>query len=91
MFPSECVKVALGADDSLEPLQSIFEHLADADAPLVLADASQVHQVVMNLGTNAAHAMRERGGELSLHVDLAIVDEELSRRRPDLRPGRYAR
>jgi CheY-like chemotaxis protein len=35
--------------------------------------------------------MRERGGELVLQVDLAVVDEELSNRRPDLRPGRYTR
>jgi PAS domain S-box-containing protein len=34
-------------------------------APEVLADATQVHQVIMNLGTNAAHAM-ERGGLLEV-------------------------
>ncbi len=28
----------------------------DADCPLVLCDATQIHQVIMNLGTNAAHA-----------------------------------
>ncbi|HEY6080294.1 MAG TPA: PAS domain-containing protein [Polyangiaceae bacterium] len=63
----------------------------DCEAPSVLGDASQLHQIVMNLGTNAAHAMRERGGELRVLVDLVHVDLELARRRPDLRPGRYAR
>src|SRR5690606_15007157 len=28
--------------------------------PTILADATQMHQVLMNLGTNAAYAMRER-------------------------------
>ena len=31
---------------------------------LVLADPTQIHQVLMNLATNAAHAMRENGGVL---------------------------
>jgi two-component system, cell cycle sensor histidine kinase and response regulator CckA len=96
--PSRTVtKVDYGVRDALKLLRSslpssiVMKSSFDERAPLVLADASQIHQIVMNLGTNAAHAMRESGGELSLHVDLAEVDEELSRRRPDLRPGRYAR
>lgn len=83
----EAVKLLRSSLPSSVVIQSSF----DEQAPCVLADASQVHQVVMNLGTNAAHAMRERGGDLVLRVDLAVVDEELARRRPDLRPGRYAR
>ena len=35
---------------------------------LILADPVQVHQVVMNLCTNAAHAMKERGGVLTLSL-----------------------
>jgi two-component system cell cycle sensor histidine kinase/response regulator CckA len=83
----EAVKLLRSSLPSSVAIQSSF----DEDAPSVLADASQVHQIVMNLGTNAAHAMRVGGGELVLRVDLAVVDDELSRRRPDLRPGRYAR
>jgi PAS domain S-box-containing protein len=96
--PSRSVtKLDFAVRDALKLLRSslpssvVMKASFDVQAPLVLADASQIHQVVMNLGTNAAHAMRERGGELSLQVDLAVVDAELSRRRPDLRPGRYAR
>jgi DNA-binding response OmpR family regulator/nitrogen-specific signal transduction histidine kinase len=36
-----------------------------------LADATQIHQVVMNLGTNAYHAMRETGGTLSVSLKKA--------------------
>ncbi|NTV13282.1 MAG: PAS domain S-box protein [Desulfobulbaceae bacterium] len=39
---------------------------------LVLADPIQIHQVLMNLCTNAYHAMRENGGEL--RVGLAVVE-----------------
>jgi two-component system, cell cycle sensor histidine kinase and response regulator CckA len=87
----QAVRDALKLLRSSLPSSVVMRSSFDDGAPLVLADPSQVHQVVMNLGTNAAHAMRERGGELTLRVELCVVDEELVRRRPDLRPGRYAR
>jgi signal transduction histidine kinase/DNA-binding response OmpR family regulator len=37
--------------------------------PMILADASQMHQVVMNLATNAAHAMGDHGGTMTVLVD----------------------
>ncbi len=54
----------------------------------ILADQTQMHQVIMNLCTNAGHAMKESGGILS--VDLKEVDikqEDLDN--PKLSPGRY--
>jgi PAS domain S-box-containing protein len=36
---------------------------------LVLGDPTQMHQVIMNLATNAAYAMREKGGTLLLELD----------------------
>jgi len=38
---------------------------------VILADATQIHQVLMNLCTNAAHAMRASGGRLAIRVDNA--------------------
>lgn len=57
----------------------------------VLADATQVQQVVMNLCTNAWQAMRGRNGEIHVSVRLAVVDEEraLATGSP-LPTGRYA-
>lgn len=37
---------------------------------VVVADAVEMHQVVMNLGTNAGHAMRPKGGKLEYELDL---------------------
>jgi CheY-like chemotaxis protein len=55
----------------------------------VLADPTQIHQVLMNLCTNAAHAMRERGG--ILEVSLAKFDllPGLSSPYPEMGPGPY--
>jgi PAS domain S-box-containing protein len=54
---------------SVEIRQEIELALGD---DLILADSTQIHQLVMNLVTNAAHAMREQGGMLT--VTLSCVD-----------------
>jgi PAS domain S-box-containing protein len=61
------------------------------DLPNVSADATQIHQVVTNLGTNAAHAMGEKGGLLKVEVDHLMVDEDLASTDADLRVGHYVR
>ena len=55
----------------------------------VFADSTQIQQVLMNLCTNAAYAMRDRGGILCIElveIDMEEGDLTLS---PDLKPGRY--
>ncbi|VAX25921.1 hypothetical protein MNBD_NITROSPINAE02-441 [hydrothermal vent metagenome] len=43
----------------------------------VLADPTQLHQVIMNLCTNAEYAMRETGGSLSISLDLVEPTEDI--------------
>ena len=64
---------------------------AQPDLPVVLADASQIHQVIMNLGTNAAHAMQERGGTLRIVVDQLTIGDPLTSPSAELRPGPHVR
>jgi PAS domain S-box-containing protein len=59
--------------------------------PNVLADPSQIHQVLMNLGTNAAHAMRKQGGVLEIVVGKVAVSEGSARTVIGLNPGNYLR
>jgi len=60
-----------------------------AGAPAtVLADTTQVQQVIMNLGTNANHAMKGRG-VLELGLTNIDVDAAQARLSPELREGRY--
>ncbi len=60
------------------------------DAPRVLADPGSLHQVLMNLSTNAAHAM-PTGGELEIRVEPFYVRDSVARARPNLREGTYTR
>lgn len=59
------------------------------DLPKVFADPTQAHQVVVNLITNAAHAM-VNGGELDIKLDHTALTGD-SARRLDLKSGKYAR
>ena len=62
-----------------------------ADSSVVLADPTQIHQVLVNLCTNASHAMRQTGGLLD--VGLMDVDFESETRIGDeyLDPGSYVK
>ena len=63
-------------------------HVDDACGP-VIADATQIHQIVMNLATNAYHSMEEKGGRLT--VDLTHVEmDETTAQQADLAPGHFA-
>ena len=73
------------------PLAIEFDATTGPDVPAVLADATQIHQLVMNLGINAAHAMRQRSGRLTVRLENCLVDAPLAAAQPDLHPGRYAR
>lgn len=59
--------------------------------PAVLADASQIHQVVVNLCTNAVHALRDQPGVIKVELAELEADPDFAKTHADLRPGRYVR
>ncbi len=61
------------------------------ESQAILADPVQLHQVVMNLCSNAAFAMRESGGVLEVALAEVETDEVMARRHPSLKPGPYLR
>ena len=61
-----------------------------SESGLILADPTQIQQVVMNLCTNAAHAMREKGGTLAIQLSNHTVSQ--SDGNPHgIEPGLYTR
>jgi PAS domain S-box-containing protein len=67
-----------------------FRTRFDPDVPSVRADSSQLHQVLMNLATNAAHAMGECGGVLEIRLETVALDAAAAGRL-ELREGRHVR
>jgi PAS domain S-box-containing protein len=61
------------------------------DVPTVLVDATQIHQVLTNLGTNAWHAMKDKPGWIQVTLEKVLVDEAHAALQKKLRPGVYAR
>ncbi len=55
----------------------------------VMADPTQLHQVMMNLGTNSGYAMGQSGGELTVRLDETSIDSPLPQQHGDLPPGSY--
>ncbi len=62
-------------------------HIHD-DSSRVLADSTSVHQVIMNLATNAAQAMPS-GGQLQISLLRQYVDADLAQLHAGLREGDY--
>ncbi len=75
---------------SLPATIEIRENL-DGHCGTVSCDPSQMHQVLMNLCTNAFDAMRESGGVLEVSLDSLEVDHTLSCLHVNLNEGHYAR
>jgi PAS domain S-box-containing protein len=59
--------------------------------PKVLADSTQIHQIIMNLGANAARAIGENQGVLEVLLDAVNIDEDFARTLSRLKPGPHVR
>jgi len=57
----------------------------------VLGDPSQIHQMLMNLFTNTAHALSEGGGDLEVSLSDVDIDAGVTAQNPDLKPGPHVR
>ena len=67
----------------------IRQNINASPSSTTLADPTQIHQVIMNLCANAAHAMRAKGGILKVALSEVILTETDPRRHPELPPGKY--
>ncbi len=75
---------------SLPSTIEIRQNIIDADA-VVRADPTQLHQLIINLCTNAAQAMEETGGILTISQETCIRTAEDMAGCYDLAPGAYVR
>ena len=67
-----------------------FQIRFDPEAPKVAADPTQVHRLIMNLGTNALQAMGKDKGLLRVQVQRVFLDARLVTNSASLPPGEYA-
>jgi len=75
---------------SFPPSVKIKQNL-DPRIGTVLADSTHIHQIVMNLCTNANHSMITTGGLLEVKLDALMVDQKIAEKIPNLKKGDYIR
>ena len=83
------IKEALKLLRSTIPTTISIGRNIQSDCGPVTADPTQIHQIIMNLATNAYHAMEKNGGELKVNLKEIELSED-DRINPDMVPGRYA-
>jgi len=57
----------------------------------ILADPTQINQIIMNLCINASHAMEQTGGDLTVNVEKVILDGNSVKDYPDLKNGDHVK
>ncbi len=81
----------VGLLHSTLPASVEIQQEVDVNCKEVMGDDTQLHQVVMNLCTNALQAMQEKGGVLAIELKQISVSRALAENNSDLPAGEYAR
>ena len=68
----------------------ISQHIT-SESCNIMADSTQMHRVIMNLCTNASHAMKETGGTLNIELTTLKLTKGDLPNHPKLRPGQYVK
>jgi signal transduction histidine kinase len=71
---------------SIEIRQSL-----EAPSRTIFADPTQMHQVLLNLCSNAEHAMQATGGVLTVRLEASMVTADMAMAHPPLQPGLHLR
>jgi PAS domain S-box-containing protein len=85
----QILKEVLKLIRSTIPSNIEISHHIQPDCGLVMADPIQIHQIVMNLTTNAYHAIEQNGGSISIQLKETHLDGDNWVGKP-IAPGRYA-
>jgi CheY-like chemotaxis protein len=85
------VKEALNMLRATLPTTIELKMRFEEDQDVILADPTQMHQVIINLCANAAHAMREKGGLLDISIKPVNLDAKSAAHFHGLSPGPHIR
>ncbi|MGE5784526.1 MAG: response regulator, partial [Myxococcales bacterium] len=86
--PKPIVKEALKLLRASIPSEIELQTSIVSDAT-VMADPIQIHQIVVNLCTNAAHALGSTSGSINVALEDMVVDDDFARGHPGLQAGNH--
>jgi PAS domain S-box-containing protein len=87
--PATIIKEAVKMLRASLPTTITIEQDIEPDAGVILADPTQIHQILMNLGTNAFHAMELTGGVLSISLHKTTLSETDLGLEKHMQPGNF--
>lgn len=85
------VKEIIGLIRSTIPSTIDIKYQISSAPMIILANSTQIHQVIMNLCSNAVHAMKRTGGILKIELSTIELGATDIPRHPDLQPGPYVK
>jgi nitrogen-specific signal transduction histidine kinase/CheY-like chemotaxis protein len=88
LHPKHLVKDVVNILKDTLPKSISITYEVSADLWLISADATQIHQVLMNLCVNARDAMPQ-GGEVTIRAENLTLDDAYARMHLEAKPGRY--
>ena len=91
LYLQPLIKESLAFLRSTLPSNITVRQRIDPQCGPVLANPTQIHQVIMNLCANARHAMLESGGVLEIGLAEVEIDLAMAKSIAGLKTGRYAR
>ena len=87
--PADTVREALKFIRSSLPSTVTIQQQIESAVRTILADSTQVHQILMNLCTNACHAMEMAGGTLGITLGNCELARDDLQQYPGVTPGRF--
>ncbi|MCK5539910.1 MAG: PAS domain S-box protein [Deltaproteobacteria bacterium] len=83
------IKEAIKLINNSLPSSIKLESVIEAEKDLIMADPGPIHQIMINLCSNSAHAMRDQGGRLRIEVENLELDENATHKHDNLKVGNY--
>jgi PAS domain S-box-containing protein len=83
----EAIKLLQATIPATMEIEAHFE----PDLPPIFADATDIHQIILNLGINAYQAMSGSSGKFEVQVNSMTLDETTADSLLSVTPGRYVR
>jgi signal transduction histidine kinase/ActR/RegA family two-component response regulator len=83
------IKEALKLLRATIPSSIEIQTSVDEDCRLIKGDPTQIHQVIMNLSTNAYHALQETGGKIEVSLKEINLNYEESLQKVGIKVGRH--
>jgi PAS domain S-box-containing protein len=88
VIPKYIIEDAVQLINVSKPPYIELEIILQSDS-LIMAEPTQLHQIIMNLYTNSIHAMEEKKGKIEIIMKDMFFNKDNVNKFPDIKPGKY--